>query len=114
MLPLSRYLAGLTFREEMVMKRRMSFVPLLVALVGLAVFAGAVPAFADLPPLIDRELFFGDPQIAGAQISPDGQYISFLKPFKGVRNIWVKTRTQEFSQARPITADTARPVSSYF
>jgi hypothetical protein len=24
------------------------------------------------PPLIDRELFFGDPEISGAQISPDG------------------------------------------
>ena len=34
----------------------------------------------DLPPLIDRELFFGNPEIAGAAISPDGKYIAFLKP----------------------------------
>jgi hypothetical protein len=26
---------------------------------------------AGIPPIIDRELFFGDPEIAGAQISPD-------------------------------------------
>ena len=32
------------------------------------------------PPLIDRELFFGDPEIAGAQISPDGKFIAFVKP----------------------------------
>jgi hypothetical protein len=37
-----------------------------------------------LPPLIDRELFFGDPEISGAQISPDGKYISFVKPFNNV------------------------------
>ncbi|MGH8470981.1 MAG: hypothetical protein ACREVJ_00625, partial [Gammaproteobacteria bacterium] len=24
------------------------------------------------PPIIDRELFFGDPEIVGAPISPDG------------------------------------------
>jgi hypothetical protein len=29
-------------------------------------------AAAQQPPLIDRELFFGDPEISGAQISPDG------------------------------------------
>ena len=35
-----------------------------------------------LPPLIDRELFFGDPEISGAQLSPDGKYIAFMKPWK--------------------------------
>ena len=35
-----------------------------------------------LPPLIDRELLFGNPEIAGAQLSPDGKYIAFLKPWK--------------------------------
>jgi hypothetical protein len=34
------------------------------------------------PPLLDRELFFGDPEIVAAQLSPDGQYIAFLKPLK--------------------------------
>lgn len=81
----------------------------------LALAAFAVPlAFSQLPPLIDRELFFGDPEISGAQISPDGAHVTFLKPFKGVRNIWVKTADQPFDKARPITADTTRPVTSYF
>jgi len=66
------------------------------------------------PPVIDRELFFGDPEISGAQISPDGSHIAFIKPFKAVRNIWVKTLDQPFDKARPITADTIRPVRSYF
>jgi len=34
------------------------------------------------PPILDRELFFGNPEIAAAQISPDGKYIAFLKPWK--------------------------------
>ncbi len=43
-----------------------------------------------LPPIIDRELLFGPPEIAGGQLSPDGKYMSFLKVYKGTMNIWVK------------------------
>ena len=67
-----------------------------------------------LPPIIDREQFFGDPEIAGAQISPDGRFIAFLKPFNGTRNIWVKTAEEPFDAARPLTSDTRRPISSFF
>ncbi len=70
-------------------------------------------AGGQLPVLIDREQFFGDPEIAGATISPDGQYIAFLKPFKGTRNIWVKATSEPFEKARPLTADTKRPISQY-
>lgn len=67
-----------------------------------------------LPPLIDRELFFGDPEISGAQISPDGSFIAFIKPLNGTRNIWVKRTAEPFSSAKPITADTKRPIRIYF
>jgi dipeptidyl aminopeptidase/acylaminoacyl peptidase len=67
-----------------------------------------------LPPIIDRELFFGDPEISGAQISPDGRFIAFVKPFKGTRNIWVKRTGDAFDAAKPITADTTRPIPAYF
>ena len=66
------------------------------------------------PPIIDRELFFGDPEIVGAQISPDGVFIAFIKPFKGTRNIWVKRTAELFASAKPLTADTKRPVDWYF
>jgi dipeptidyl aminopeptidase/acylaminoacyl peptidase len=69
---------------------------------------------AALPPLIDREQFFGDPEISGAQISPDGRYVAFLRPFRGVGNIWVKGAAEPFEKARPMTADAARPISQYF
>jgi len=66
------------------------------------------------PPLIDRELFFGDPEISGAQISPDGRFIAFIKPFRGTRNVWVKRTEEPFDAAKPITADKSRPVTQYF
>ena len=85
---------------------------LLVVVIMLAIAANGM--LAQLPPLIDRDLFFGDPEISAAQISPNGKYISFIKPFKNVRNIWVKERKAPFDKAKPITADTTRPVRGYF
>src|SRR5262245_3581238 len=109
--------------EEVFMKltnpSRSRVISLIIA--GLcAVFAttiaptGSWAQTGNLPPLIDRELFFGDPEIAGAQISPDGKFIAFIKPFKGTRNIWVKRTEEPFDKAKPITADTARPIPAYF
>jgi dipeptidyl aminopeptidase/acylaminoacyl peptidase len=69
---------------------------------------------AQQPPIIDRAAFFGEIQIAGAQISPDGQYLSFLKPYKGTRNIWVKKASEPFSAARPMSHEATRPVRQYF
>src|SRR6266566_3718255 len=67
-----------------------------------------------LPPLLDRELFFGNPEISGAQISPDGRYVSFIKPYKETRNIWVKRTGDPYTAAKLITNDTKRPIRSYF
>jgi len=66
------------------------------------------------PPVLDRELFFGNPEITGAQISPDGRYIAFIKPYKDTRNVWVKKAAEPFGAARLITADTKRPIPRYF
>ncbi len=85
--------------------------------VALALVLSPIRARAQLkglPPIIDRELFFGDPEISGAQISPDGRFIAFVKPLKGTRNIWVKRTEEPFSAAKPITADTTRPIPAYF
>ncbi|HUG01476.1 MAG TPA: hypothetical protein VML95_06400 [Longimicrobiales bacterium] len=68
---------------------------------------------AELPPLLDREVFFGDPEIAGAELSPDGRFIAFRKPYEDVMNIWVKGIDEPFEDARPLTADD-RPVPGYF
>ena len=85
-------------------------------LTAAALLGGAAPltAMAEQPPLIDRNLFFGEIAIAGAQISPDGRLISFLKPYRSTRNIWVKGADEPFSAARPVSAEATRPIRSYF
>ncbi len=85
-------------------------------LIAATLFAVTAPVLvrAQQPPIIDRQLFFGEIEIAGAQISPDGQYLSFLKPYKGTRNIWVKKADEPFSAARPVSAEATRPVRVYF
>lgn len=67
-----------------------------------------------LPPLIDREIIFGNPEIAGAQLSPDGKYLAFLKPWKDTRNVYVKAVDEPFAAARLLTTETKRPVAGYF
>ena len=70
-------------------------------------------AQSPLPPLIDRELIFGNPEIAAAQISPDGKYLAFIKPWKDTRNIWVKRTEEPFSSARLLTTEAKRPIASF-
>jgi dipeptidyl aminopeptidase/acylaminoacyl peptidase len=74
------------------------------------------PALAQngLPPIIDRELLFGNPEIAGAQLSPDGKFIAFRKPYKDTMNIWVKRADEPFEKARLLTSETKRPIPAFF
>lgn len=72
------------------------------------------PVAAGLPPLIDRELIFGNPEIVNAELSPDGKYLAFQKPWHDTRNIYVKGVDEPFSAARLLTSETKRPVPAYF
>jgi dipeptidyl aminopeptidase/acylaminoacyl peptidase len=87
---------------------------LVLPVVALAILAAPLAAQADQPAIIDRNLFFGEITIGDAQISPDGRYISFLKPYRGTRNVWVKKADEPFSAARPMSAESTRPVRVYF
>ncbi|MDT8449296.1 MAG: S9 family peptidase [Wenzhouxiangellaceae bacterium] len=88
-------------------------------LAGLLLAAGASAAadkvdyLDELPPLIDRELFFGDPEITASQVSPDGRFMSFQRPYKGVMNVWVKPVDAPFDEAKPMTTGD-RPVPGHF
>ena len=86
----------------------------LVCVLLLASIATANGDKSTAPPLIDRDIIFGNPEIAAAQLSPDGKYISFLKPWKDTRNVYVKTVDEPFSSARLLTTETKRPVAGYF
>ncbi|NIS65261.1 MAG: prolyl oligopeptidase family serine peptidase, partial [Gemmatimonadales bacterium] len=65
-----------------------------------------------LPPLIPRDVIFGNPTKADPQVSPDGHHLAYLAPLDGVLNVWVgKLGGEEF---RPITHDTDRGIRAYF
>ncbi len=87
------------------------------AVCALALAGGALAAQSPqsgLPPLIDRELFFGNPEISSGTLSPDGKYVAFRKPWNGTLNVWVKKTEEPFDQARRITAETRRPIPAFF
>ncbi len=65
-----------------------------------------------LPPLIPRNVIFGNPERADPQISPDGSRMAYLAPVEGVLNVWVgAVGSDEFE---PVTRDTDRGVRVYF
>ncbi len=74
--------------------------------------AARAQAEGELPPLIPIQHFFDNPEIAGAQISPNGQFVSYLKPYQDKLNVFV--RQIGSSEERRMTTDTIRPVRGYF
>jgi len=84
--------------------------PLVVIALALCL---ATAAFAELPPLIPREVLVGNPVKAGPQISPDGTRLSYLAPSaKGVLNVWVRTIGKQ--DEAQVTNDTHRGIRIYF
>ena len=63
--------------------------------------------------LIDREIFFGNPEIASGNISPDGSMIAFMQTYEGIMNLYVKGVNEKFDQARVLTKSKS-PILGYF
>lgn len=63
------------------------------------------------PPVIPVETFFKNPENFGWQISPDGEYISYLSPYKGHTNVFVRKITD--STGIPVTSDSVRNIYNY-
>jgi dipeptidyl aminopeptidase/acylaminoacyl peptidase len=62
-------------------------------------------------PLVPRTVLFGNPDKALAQISPDGQRLSYLAPDDGVLNVWVgPVGGDAFA---PVTDDRDRGIRTY-
>ena len=62
--------------------------------------------------LIPLEVLMGNPERAGAQISPDGKRLSYMAPLDGVLNVFVgEVGTGD---ERPVTHDTDRGIQGYF
>ena len=81
---------------------------LLVGFAGSTLGTGSAVRSRELPPLIPREVLFGNPQITSVNLSPDGRWISYLAPHLGVLNLWVRDLDGQ-APARVITQQRDRP-----
>src|SRR3989338_10163388 len=69
-------------------------------------------AQAELPPIIPREVLFGNPIKATPKISPDGKRLAYLAPEKDVLNVWIQTIGK--TDDHVATADKKRGVRRFF
>ena len=92
---------------------RYSFQLFLVhAAVMAALVLAALPAWGELPPLIPREVLFGNPVKTEAKISPNGKMLAYRAPDeKGVMNVWARTLGQEDDKV--VTADKKQGIRDY-
>ena len=58
-----------------------------------------------LPPLVPRDVLFGNPDKVGPSLSPDGTKIAYIAPYEGVLNVWVGPADGS-AEASPVTDDT--------
>ncbi len=66
-----------------------------------------------LPPLIPREILFGNPERVSPKLSPDGKYLAYLAPDEqNVLQVWLRTVGQD--DDRKLTADKKRGIRAYF
>src|ERR1039457_4447375 len=83
------------------------------AAVTLALLLPVSPLPAQLPPLISRDILFGNPERAQPRVSPDGQRLAWLAPDKKkVLQAWVKTVGKD--DDKMVTADKKRGIRQYF
>ncbi|MCJ1960975.1 alpha/beta hydrolase family protein [Novosphingobium mangrovi (ex Hu et al. 2023)] len=82
-----------------------------LALVPTAPSASASTDAFPQVPLITRSALFGNPTRIDGQVSPDGQWISFIAPRDGVMNLWIAPRDHP-DKARPLTAQKGRPLET--
>lgn len=83
------------------------------AAVVFALFLPAFPLPAQLPPLISRDILFGNPERAQPRLSPDGQRLAWIAPDKkNVLQVWVKTVGKD--DDKMVTADKKRGIRLYF
>lgn len=79
-----------------------------------AVFQGTtMTTAATAAPLIPRAALFGNPTRAQSRISPDGEWLSWTAPHKGVMNVWVAPVSNP-DAAKVITNSTTHPIPQYF
>lgn len=78
----------------------------------LAMLISSLPARADLPPLIPRQVLLGNPVKASPALSPDGKHLAYVAPSpQGVSNVWVRTWGKQ--DDRMVTHDSHRGIYGF-
>lgn len=65
-----------------------------------------------LPPIVPREVLFGNPERMSVRLSPDARNIAYVAPLDGVLNVWARSRTG--GDDRPVTHDAHRGIRVCF
>ena len=74
--------------------------------------ATKIAAPAAPPPLLSRELLFGNPERARGQISPDGRWLGYIAPRDGVLNVYIAPADAP-DAAKPVTNDRVRGIRDF-
>jgi dipeptidyl aminopeptidase/acylaminoacyl peptidase len=80
--------------------------------IGLALILAACTPKEKMPRIIPMKDFFRNPETVSFQLSPDGQYLAFLKPWQTRLNVHVQKIGE--SEERRITSATERDIAAYF
>lgn len=85
---------------------------ILPLILGAWLSFGSQVVRAELPPLIPRDVLFGNPERTRPRISPDGKRLAWLAPdSKNVLQVWVKTIGK--SDEHVVTSDKKRGIRRY-
>src|SRR5882757_2424870 len=94
----------------MTMKLRQGQLFVLLALLTL-LFAACGTKPEEKAPKLSVEDFFKNPAKFSWRISPDGEYASYLSPYKGHTNVFVQKISD--TAGIPVTNDTTRNIYQY-
>lgn len=84
----------------------------MIRLLAAALLLSLLSLRAELPPLIPREILFGNPERTSPALSPDGARLAWLAPDdKNVLQVWVQTVGK--NDAKIVTADKKRGIRQY-
>lgn len=92
--------------------------PRLSSILTLSVLLSAIPASIavakddETVQLIERDKLFGNPQKAGATLSPDGKWIGWRAPLDGVMNVYVAP-AGDLANAKAVTSSKDRPIRNF-
>lgn len=101
---------NITFKQNLTTKNMKKII--LIGVVALSGFLISCKPALNKAPEIPLEDFFRNPETSSYQISPNGEYISYMAPYETRMNVFVQKIGSD--SATMVTKETARNVGGYF